>query len=208
MTVDSYRATVEGQHIDLDGYPQSQPYQCVDLANDYSLRVAAGQRFTGNAKDIYGQQPEHYDWVRNTPSGVPPKGSVFVYGAPWGGGYGHVGIVLAADVNTVTLLEQNDPFPRVTVGTHNYNGCIGWGIPKVNVNPVVSGGGRYQAINTAMVRIAPHVSAPLGGSQKLVVGEWFDASGTVVGDMVNGNAIWVRSLKGNYVWSGNLKRIG
>lgn len=209
MTVDEYRAIREGKQIDLDHYPAAQPFQCVDEASDYNINVVGGQRFTGNAKDIFGQQTGVLTWVRNAPQGVPTKGSVFVYGPTWGGGFGHVGVVLSADLNTVTLLEQNVSAPRVTVGTHRYDGSIGWGIPKKDVNGgFVSTGGRYQALRICNVRIAPQLNAALGGSQALHPGEWFDAAGVVTGDSFSGSNQWVKSLKGNYIWGGNLKKIG
>lgn len=211
MTVDDFRAQREGTQIDLDHYPEAQPYQCVDEASQYMIDVVGGARFTGNAKDIFGQQANLLTWVKNItgPNGnVPPKGAVFVYGPPWGQGFGHVGIVLSADMNTVTLLEQNVAAPRVTVGTHHYDGSIGWGIPKKDVNQVPTGGGRYQAVRLANVRVAPRLNAGLGGSMQLHPGEWFDASGVVTGDTYQGNNQWVRSLKGNFIWLGNLRKVG
>lgn len=208
MTVDDYRSVTEGRQVDLDHYPASQPFQCVDEASDYMINVVGGARFTGNAKDIYGQQSNLLTWVKNTPNGVPSKGAVFVYGNTWGAGFGHVGIVLSANVDTVTLLEQNVAAPRVTVGTHRYDGSIGWGIPNKNVNAVLAQDGRYKALRVCNVRVAPRLTAALSGSQVLHPEEWFDASGVTTGDTYNGNNQWVRSLKGNYIWSGNLTKIG
>lgn len=210
MTVDEYRAQHVGKQIDLDNFPKAQPFQCVDLVSDYAIDVCgAKSRIVGNAKDFFGQRPDLFTWVKNTPSGVPPKGAIFVYGNTWGGGYGHVGIVLSANTNTVTLLEQNIGFPRVTIGTHYYGGSIGWGVPKKDVNGTVTvTGGRYQAIRFSNVRIAPRLNAALGGSRQLHPNEWFDAAGVVVGDTYQGNNKWVKSLAGNYIWSGNLKKIG
>ena len=63
-----------GQQIDLDGYPSWQPYQCYDWANFWSNKLGY-RRFVGEkASGIYGQQPENYTWVANTPDGVPPAG--------------------------------------------------------------------------------------------------------------------------------------
>lgn len=211
MTFDQFRAQTLGKQIDLDNYPKAQPYQCVDEASDYAVLVCGASRFTGNAKDIFGQQPGKFTWVRNTPNGVPPRGAVMVFGSAMGGGFGHVGIVESGNPSTFNLLEQNWGAPRVTEGTHNYNGVIGWGIPKVNVNPApapASGGGVWKAVRVAYARIAPHVNSPLGGTQVLHVGETFNASGSVIGDSVGGNNVWVRSERGNYVWSGNLTKIG
>ena len=45
------------------------------------------------------------------------------------------------------------------------------------------------------------------GKTYLVKGNTFTAVGTVAGETVNGNNIWYKSAKGNYVWSGGLTRI-
>jgi murein DD-endopeptidase MepM/ murein hydrolase activator NlpD len=64
-----------------------------------------------------------------------------------------------------------------------------------------------KAVRTAHVRSAPKVTAPLAGSKKLAPGAIFSAVGTVKGSSVAGNNIWYKSYKGNYVWSGNCKRV-
>lgn len=48
-----------------------------------------------------------------------------------GGGWGHTGVVTAANVNTFDCYQQNDPYNSgMHVKTYNYNNVIGWGIPK------------------------------------------------------------------------------
>jgi hypothetical protein len=56
----------------------------------------------------------------------------------------------------------------------------------------------------ANVRSQPKVSAQLSGSKTLKVGETFTGVELVNGDSVGGNNRWVKSSKGNFVWSGNL----
>jgi hypothetical protein len=73
--------------------------------------------------------------------------------------------------------------------------------------PVASGGGTAEAVSTANVRNAPNISAPLSGSQTLNPGDQFAYSAKVHGERVSGNDIWYHSLKGNYVWSGNIKDV-
>jgi len=45
------------------------------------------------------------------------------------------------------------------------------------------------------------------GANCLKKGDTFKSVGTVTGDSVNGNNIWYKSAKGNYVWSGGLTKI-
>ena len=48
-----------------------------------------------------------------------------------GGGWGHTGVVTAANVNTFDCYQQNDPYNSgMHVKTYNYNNVIGWAIPK------------------------------------------------------------------------------
>jgi hypothetical protein len=128
-----------GKQVDLDGFPAYQPFQCYDLANKWSLANGYG-RFGGlNASDIFGQQPQNYTWVRNSPTGVPPAGAVVVWDGGINNGPGHVAIATGGgDTNTFVSLDQNWNQPRVGLVRHDYNHVIGWGIPK---NNVTAGGG-------------------------------------------------------------------
>lgn len=59
--------------------------------------------------------------------------------------------------------------------------------------------------SAANVRSQPKLSAPLSGSRSLKKGDRFTGVAVVAGDSVRGNNKWVKSSKGNYVWTGNLK---
>ena len=59
----------------------------------------------------------------------------------------------------------------------------------------------------AMVRCQPNSKANLAGSRELHFGDVFIATDIVKGENVNGNNLWYKSAKGNYVWSGGLNRI-
>ena len=198
-----------GRKVDFDGWYGAQ---CVDLVQFYNRDAAGGKFLSGNAKDIYGQQADKYTWVRNTPNGVPPQGAVIVYDSSWGGGFGHVAIVDSANTSVVNILSQNLPYGSGTIVTQTkYNGVIGWGIPKNQTSaptpPPSNPGGTAQAVSVANVRSQPHTGAPLAGSQKLQPGQTFQYSAIVDGESVSGNNKWYRSTKGNYVWSGNVKKI-
>lgn len=208
MTLSEFTQKYNYKAVDFDG---AYGAQCVDLVQFYNRDVVGGGRFSGNAKDIFGQRSDKYTWVRNSLFGVPPAGAILVWGSSVGGGYGDVAIAQpGSNVFTIKAFGQNYPYGTVSqFQNRNYNGLIGWGIPKTAVQPAPpAGGGRYQAIRNVNVRTAPGVNAPLTGSRILYTGQWFDAAGTVAGDNVGGNNVWVKSLRGNYVWSGNLKRIG
>lgn len=117
-----------GRQIDFDGY---YGFQCFDLANQYSVDIG-GRNFTGlNASDIFGQQPGKYDWIKNSPTGVPPNGAIVVWDGGINNGPGHVAIATGeGDTNTFVSIDQNWGTDRVTKVRHNYNHVIGWGVPK------------------------------------------------------------------------------
>lgn len=92
----------------------------------------------GNAIDLLDNaDPNFYDVVLNDPYNYPVEGDIVVLGEPFGQYidpkdnkvhyFGHTGIVVRADINTVTLFEQNSPAgstPRIV--QHSYNPVKGW----------------------------------------------------------------------------------
>lgn len=112
--------------------------QCMDLIIDYVLWFTENKvRTWGNARDIVNNKlAPYFTWHANTPSFVPPKGSIGVatYGTPSFVQYDHIWIVEKADRNYQTVIEQNwngnanlPPKRRVD----NYFGCAGFWVPNV-----------------------------------------------------------------------------
>ncbi|WP_342610273.1 N-acetylmuramoyl-L-alanine amidase [Staphylococcus hsinchuensis] len=117
--------------------------QCVDVVKDYIIAISDGKLQTwGNARDYVNNNLEPYfTWHKNTPSFVPPKGSIGIatFGTPAFNQYGHIWIVEKANRNTQTVIEQNlngqanlPPKRRVD----NYYGCAGFWVPNVRKNVV------------------------------------------------------------------------
>ena len=82
----------------------------------------------GNAKDLLTNADRaHYTVTMNAPTNIPQPGAILVWGASWGGGYGHTAVVIAASLMQVVVFEQNDPdgSPPI-VATHDYSGVLGW----------------------------------------------------------------------------------
>ena len=121
-----------GKYADFDGYYGAQ---CVDLVQYWSQELGGG-RFTGNAKDIYGQFPGFYQSIDNTPSNLPQPGDIIVWsGALAGsGGAGHTSIFVNGNLNSFTSFDVN--FPSGTpahLQSHNWNNVVGWLHPKSGV---------------------------------------------------------------------------
>jgi len=121
-----------GRKIDFD---KAYGYQCVDLVNQFVVDRGL-PRFTGGAAaDMFGQSPGSYEWVRNTPSGVPPEGAIVVWDrgvGPWG----HIAIARKGSTTSVLkTVDQNwNGRPDATAVDHNYSHVIGWGIPRIQNN--------------------------------------------------------------------------
>jgi len=101
--------------------------QCVGLIEAW-LDENHKPHIWGNAADLLANADlKAYKLVRNIPTNSPPPGAIVCWDTTWGGGAGHTGIVVAANVNLLAVFEQNDPVgsPPV-VATHNYGGVQGW----------------------------------------------------------------------------------
>jgi hypothetical protein len=54
-----------------------------------------------------------------------------VWNGNTGGGWGHTGVVVSANVNNFNAYQQNDPYSSgMHVKSYDYNNVIGWAIPK------------------------------------------------------------------------------
>lgn len=115
--------------------------QCVDLAQDYARRVCGDNSpYLGNANGWWNNfNSGLYAKIPNTPSFVPARGDIAV----WGGSlpYGHIAICTGeGNVNWFKSLDNNWPWgldqndhPTAVI-THNYNNFLGVLRPKRDIN--------------------------------------------------------------------------
>lgn len=132
MTFDEFKLKYNGKGIDFDGY---YGFQCMDLAHQYAVEVV-GKDFAPApaAKDVWNQNIDGYDKIPNTPTGVPTKGDIMVWGTGIGA-YGHIAIFDNGNVNSFQSFDQNWPINSLChIQDHNYTGVLGWFHPKVDVN--------------------------------------------------------------------------
>lgn len=177
------------------------PGQCVSLVQQYLFQVfGVLYAARGNAKDFV---PPNFARV----SGAYQAGDIIRYGAIYGGGYGHIGLIddngQWLDQNGVIVLhvgQRSTPFNSIE-SIWRPNSAFDVKTP----NP----GGMAEAIRPANVRAAPSTGAALGGSQVLLTGQTFHYKGVVDGENVTQNGIttnkWVQSDFDHFVWLGNLK---
>ena len=140
----SYLEWARGKSIDTDGVPK-QRFQCADLAKDY-LRQCYDVQFSFYLSGInercfvkslyenfekYPQLKGNFVKLKNTPSFIPQKGDIIVWGHCKGvtGEAGHVAISLGYSTdNTKSFrsLDQNwgERYYCAEI-THNYKGVLG-----------------------------------------------------------------------------------
>ena len=126
-----------GRKIDTDGYPKEQPYQCVDLAKYYNdcyfspFQVYCST--TGYAKDWANNKYTNglLDYYDETTINNMIKGTLVVWGNCRVAPDSHIGFFVKDNGDgTFQCLQQNAPYPYVTLSNISYDGIIGAFIPK------------------------------------------------------------------------------
>lgn len=129
----------EGKFLDYD---KVYGAQCVDLVHYYYAYFGKASYATGNGCDFVNNKlPDGWTRIKNTADFVPQPGDIAVWGKELSQ-YGHVAIILSADVHSFVSMDQN--WPRGSACkkvTHNYNKF--WGVIRPNFseppsNPVTT----------------------------------------------------------------------
>lgn len=119
--------TLNGMSLDYDGVYGAQ---CFDLIQAWNRDwLNSPYWITGEfAYQIYGQLPNIYTSIPNTPEAVPQKGDIVVWAKAYNGFAGHTGVATGkGDTNTFECFEQNDPTGSVChLKIYNYNHVVGW----------------------------------------------------------------------------------
>lgn len=108
QAVDWLNAQV-GVYRDFDGQYQAQ---CVDLFNFYYQFLTGRNPYSDGygvpgAKDLWNVPTDKFTKIGDSPSLVPQVGDVLIYGTSWGGGYGHVEMVVGVDANGCAVVGNN-----------------------------------------------------------------------------------------------------
>ena len=143
----------------------------------------------------------------------PNPGDIVFFDSRFGAGAGHTGVCKTADLKTITLIEQNDPYGTgVHEKVYSYYAVVGWFHPvALGAQPGgLTGVSRNVTVTASPflnVRTAPTTSAPLAINSSIPTGQL--AKGTVItitgyehAQNVGGNDAWLRTLRNDWVWSG------
>lgn len=110
--------------------------ECTAIPHQEEVDLGTGIVY-GNAADTYANAPDSvFIKALNTPTYVPPEGAI---GVNKTGQYGHTYSVMpGTDVNTLTVLEQNNPLGSpVRTNSRNYAGVYGFFTPRALAGGVI-----------------------------------------------------------------------
>ncbi len=132
MNTDDFFNQWNGKFCEVED--ESNKNQCFDLAFQYCdfLGVPRTAIRHLNASQIYtgpnDETIQYFEFVPNTPQGVPCKGDMIV----WGGTVGHVAVSVGeGDTNSFTSFDQNWPIGSPChFQSHDYTNVLGWLRPK------------------------------------------------------------------------------
>lgn len=98
-----------GKYVDFDGAWGSQ---CVDAFNFYYQYLTGRSPYSDGygvpgAKDLWNVGTDRFEKIADSASLKPQAGDILIYGSSWGGGYGHVEMVLSSDANGCTVVGAN-----------------------------------------------------------------------------------------------------
>lgn len=101
-----YLYSLEGKGWDFDG---AYGFQCFDSVNYYWYQLFGHGLKGAGAADIpnVNNFTNEAKVFQNTPSFLPKPGDVVVWNRKYGGGYGHVAVVISATLNSFVVIEQN-----------------------------------------------------------------------------------------------------
>lgn len=130
LPLDQFITKYNGKKVEYHSYSSGALYQCVDLANQYITEVLGLPAIIGtNAQDFPTKRGQNYDWILNTPTGVPSPGDLMIFKSP--DGVGHISIFVEGDANSFKSFDQNYPTGSPSkIVTHNYKNVIGWMHPR------------------------------------------------------------------------------
>lgn len=135
MTLKQFVDEYEGKTV---GYPHgSYTGECLSLVKHYIKEVFnidpppsgcnAARCYWSKFPDPLGTV---FKKVPNTPDLMPQEGWIAVWNGNVGNGYGHIAIVLEADVNQFISFDQNYYGKHAHKQKHNYNNLYGFLVPK------------------------------------------------------------------------------
>lgn len=135
MTFQEFIDKYNGKSCEVGGSPNALN-QCVDLANAYLIEVCGLPGiFNTNAIDFPSKAGDKFDYIQNTPDGVPQRGDLVIFDI---GPYGHISIFVDGSSTYLNTFDQN--WPKILtcrIVKHDYTKVVGWLRPKVTQENII-----------------------------------------------------------------------
>jgi hypothetical protein len=98
-----------GRYLDFDGQYGSQ---CVDFFNFYYQYLTGRNPYSDGygvpgAKDLWNVPTSRFTKIPDSATLVPQSGDILIYGSSWGGGWGHVEMVLSTTSTGCNIAGAN-----------------------------------------------------------------------------------------------------
>lgn len=124
-TFDQFIEKYKGKFLEAGGSANAIN-QCVDLVNGYISEVLGLPKILGtNAQDFPSRAGDKYEYILNTPNGIPKKGNIIIWKSA--DRVGHIAVFVSGDEFTFTSFDQNWPTGSpCTLVKHNYTNVLGW----------------------------------------------------------------------------------
>lgn len=203
----------KGKSLDYDGV---YGIQCVDFFNYYYLYLTGRNPYTDGygvpgAKDLWNIATSRFTKIANNPNDanqLPSVGDILIYNSSWGGGFGHVEVVIGADQKGFTAIgqRQTEANRSATAVYRTWatavGGLIGWlsfnGF--ITSSPIAT---NQRVVGNNGVNCRDKASTAGAIIKEGEPGEVLTFKGFVTGENVSGNDKWfVGAFSGVYCWSG------
>mgnify|MGYP001291906703 FL=1 len=129
ISFDEFIKKWKDKKIDWDGI---YPNQCMDLSHFYAYECLGitdkAVLATPSAYQVYTQfkWPEYFTKIENTPTNVPNRGDIVIFGQSVGQ-WGHICVFVEGDVNSFKSFDSNWPTGTLPhIQDHTYDGVLGW----------------------------------------------------------------------------------
>lgn len=201
-------------------------YQCVDLADQYAQDIFGvpwpeSMGGVNGARELLDVSPDKF-WIRtdndpNNPNLIPKTGDLVIFnGTGFGPNsinpYGHVAVVVDADVNGMDVIQQdgftntrpahNARLPYVGVGT---GPVAGWLTPReekivgYKAAPPVPSLTSLQRVAVEGANYRPEPNTSKDPTQTFSGGDVLNFVGFVHGEKVGDSDIWLKGIGGGFV---------
>jgi len=129
MEITQFFLKYNKKFLDVDGYPEDEPYQCVDVIRAYFTEVLNIPIHKGNAIDYWNNPPPNFQKITKGWFNYPLPGDIIIWNI---GEFGHIAIANWTRAFDIGVFEQNYPIGSPCHYREcNYKNVLGWLRPVI-----------------------------------------------------------------------------